>query len=65
MRRILTLAVALAVLVGGGVAMASPTGSSQSHAGKTGKAPVVKSPRLMMMPGHCHHGLGMNTASGL
>ena len=65
MRSILALAVALAVLIGGGVALASPNGSSKPHAVKSGKAPAAKSPRLMMMPGHCHHGLGTTTASGL
>lgn len=65
MRSILALAVALAVLVGGGVALASPSTSSKSHAGKADKAPAAKAPRLMMMPGHCHHGLGTTTASGL
>ena len=66
MRSILALAATMAVLVGGGVALASPNGSPPTHAGKTGKAPAAKAPGLMMMPGHCQHGgSGANTMSGL
>jgi hypothetical protein len=50
MRSILALAAALAVLVGGGVAVASPTGTSKSHAVK----PAAKAPKSMRTSHHCH-----------
>jgi hypothetical protein len=50
MRSILALAAALAVLVGGGVAVASPTGTSKSPAVK----PAAKAPKSMIRSHHCH-----------
>ena len=66
MRSILALAATMAVLVGGGVAVASPTGTSKSHAGKAGTAPAVKTPKSMKAPHHCHNGgLGSFTSNDL
>jgi hypothetical protein len=60
MRSILALAAVLAVLIGGGVAMASPTGTSKSHAAK----PAVKTPKRMGTPHHCHLMDGTSSFTG-
>lgn len=60
MRSILALAATMAVLVGGGVAVASPTGTSKSHAGK---APAAKTPKSMKAPHHCHNSGGLSSVT--
>jgi len=53
-KRILALAVAVASLVGGGVALAAANGSSKSHAHKTGKPTTrATTPKNGMMPHNC------------
>jgi hypothetical protein len=63
MRSILALAAVMAVLVGGGVAVASPTGTSKSHAVK----PTAKTPMSTTTPHRCHNsdGTGSTTSTGL
>jgi hypothetical protein len=62
MRSILALAAVLAVLVGGGVAVASPTGNSKSHAAK----PAAKTTPKSHKAGHrCHHGDGASVVTAL
>jgi hypothetical protein len=66
MRRFLTLAVSMAVLIGGSVALAAPASSSKSPAGKTGTAPAAKTPKSTTTPHHCHNnGLSSNTGTDL
>jgi hypothetical protein len=60
MRSILALAAVMAVLVGGGVAVASPTGTSKSHAVK----PAAKAPKSMRSPHHCHMIDGSSSFTG-
>jgi hypothetical protein len=62
MRSILALAAVLAVLVGGGVAVASPTGSSKSHAAKPAAKTTPKSHRASH---HCHNGDGAGIVTAL
>jgi hypothetical protein len=62
MRSILALAAAMAVLVGGGVAVASPTGTSKSHAGKAGTVtPAAKTPKSAKSPHRCHNSDGLSS----
>jgi hypothetical protein len=62
MRSILALAATMAVLVGGGVAVASPTGTSKSHAGKAGTAPAAKkTPMRAKAPHRCHNSDGLSS----
>jgi hypothetical protein len=63
MRSILALAAVLAVLVGGGVAVASPTSASKPHAAK----PAAKAPASATTPHRCHNsdGSGSTTSAGL
>jgi hypothetical protein len=66
MRSILALAATMAVLVGGGVAVASPTGTSKSHAGKAGTAPAAKkTPARTQAPHRCHNGDGASVITAL
>jgi hypothetical protein len=60
MRSILALAATMAVLVGGGVAVASPTGTSKSH---TGKAPAAKAPKAKTTPHRCHNSGGLSSVT--
>jgi hypothetical protein len=63
MRSILALAATMAVLVGGGVAVASPTGTSKSPAGKT---PAAKATKTTQAPHRCHNsGLSSFTSHDL
>jgi hypothetical protein len=63
MRSILALAATMAVLVGGGVAVASPTGStSKAPAGKAGTAPAAKkTPMRAKAPHRCHNSDGLSS----
>ena len=62
MRSILALAATMAVLVGGGVAVASPTGTSKSHAGKANTAtPAAKAPKSTKAPHRCHNSDGFSS----
>jgi hypothetical protein len=71
MRSILALAATMAVLIGGGVALASPASSSKSQTGKAGtapaaKAPAAKTPKSKSAPHRCHNnGLSSNTGTDL
>jgi hypothetical protein len=62
MRSILALAAVLAVLVGGGVAVASPTG----HATKSPAAkPAAKAPKSHRASHRCHNGDGASVITAL
>jgi hypothetical protein len=66
MRSILALAATMAVLVGGGVAVASPTGTSKSHADKAGTAPAAKKmPMRTQVPHRCHNSDGASVINAL